>query len=118
MHAHGRGIWFLALLLALTLGTFAFDWYSVPVIAAAFAWIRRGDATVPLLASIAGASSWLVLLAVQSFAGPIAIVARVVGEAMQVGAAPLMLLTLAFPALLAGSAAGVIRGIGRSDSLA
>ena len=110
MHAHGRGIWFLALLLALTLGTFAFDWYSVPVIAAAFAWIRRADASVPLLASLAGTSSWLVLLAVQSLAGPIAIVARVAGDAMQVGATPLIVLTLAFPALLAGSAAGVIRG--------
>lgn len=110
MRAQGRGIWFLAFLLALTLGTFAFDWISVPVIAAAFAWIRRDDATVPLLASIAGASSWAILLAVQSFAGPIAEVARVVGEAMQVGAGPLLVLTIAFPALLAGSAAGLVRG--------
>lgn len=116
MRAQGRGIWFLALLLALTLGTFAFDWLAVPVIAAAFTWIRRDDAAVPVLASLAGASSWLVLLAVQSFKGPIADVARVVGEAMQVGATPLLVLTIAFPALLAGSAAGVVRGMRRSDS--
>lgn len=113
MRAQGRGIWFLALLIALTLGTFAFDWISVPVIAAAFAWIRRDDRTVPLLSSLAGAASWMVLLAVQSLAGPIAEVARVVGEAMQVGAGPLVVLTLAFPALLAGSAAGVVRGATR-----
>lgn len=116
MRAEGRGIWFLALLIALSLGTYAFDWISVPVIAAAFAWIRRDDATVPLLASIAGAGSWIVLLALQSLAGPIAEVARVVGEAMQVGAGPLMILTIAFPALLAGSAAGVVRGLGKTDS--
>jgi hypothetical protein len=113
MRAQGRGIWFLALLLALTLGTFAFDWLSVPIIAAAFAWIRRDDAAVPVLSSIAGAASWMVLLAIQSFAGPIGDVARVVGEAMQVGAGPLVMLTIAFPALLAGSAAGVVRGARR-----
>jgi hypothetical protein len=56
-----------------------------------------------------------VLLAVQSLAGPIAEVARVVGEAMQVGAAPLVVLTLAFPALLAGSAAGLVRGVARRE---
>jgi len=113
MRGQGRGIWFLALLIALTLGSFAFDWYSLPVIAAAFAWIRRYDPAVPLLSSIAGASSWMVLLAWQSLTGPIAEVARVVGEAMQVGAAPLMVLTIAFPALLAGAAAGLVRGIKR-----
>jgi hypothetical protein len=111
MRAQGRGIWFLALLLALTLGTYAFDWYAVPVIAAAFTWIRRDDTAVPVLTSIAGASSWMVLLAWQSFTGPIAEVARVVGEAMQVGAAPLLVLTIAFPALLAGSASGLVRGV-------
>lgn len=37
MRNPGRGIWFAALLLALALGTFAFDWLSVPIIAAAFA---------------------------------------------------------------------------------
>lgn len=113
MRTNGRGIWFLALLIALTLGTFAFDWFAVPVIAAAFAWIRREDAAVPVLSSLAGASSWMLLLALLSSRGPIADVARVVGEAMQVGAAPLLLLTLAFPALLAGAAAGVVRGIKR-----
>lgn len=110
MRAQGRGIWFLALLLALSLGTFAFDWMSVPFIAAAFTWIRRDDAAVPVLAALAAAASWMLLLALQSFAGPIAEVARVVGEAMQVGAGPLLVLTIAFPALLAGSAAGVVRG--------
>lgn len=113
MRAQGRGIWILALLLALSLGTYAFDWISVPVIAAAFAWIRRDDAAVPVLASLAGAASWMVVLALQSFGGPIAEVARVVGAAMQVGAGPLVVLTVAFPALLAGSAAGVMRGLGR-----
>ena len=111
MQMPGRGIWFVALLLALTLGTYAFDWLSLPILAAAFAWIRRDDPTVPLLASVAGAASWGALLVWQSFSGPVAEVARVVGDAMQVGGGPLLGLTIAFPALLAGAAAGVVRGV-------
>lgn len=114
MRNPGRGIWFVALLLALALGTFAFDWLSVPIIAAAFAWIRRDDVAVPLLSAIAGAGAWSLLLAWQATAGPVGEVARVVGEAMQVGATPLFVLTIAYPALLAGAAAGVVRGISAS----
>lgn len=112
MRKPGLGIWFAALLLALTLGTYAFDWLSVPVIAAAFAWIRRDDPVVPLAASVAGAAAWALLLAWQSMSGSVLEVAHVVGEAMQVGGGPLLGLTIAFPALLAGSAAGVVRGVG------
>jgi hypothetical protein len=104
-------MWFVAMLLAMTLGTYAFDWLAVPVLAAAFAWIRRDDATVPLLATVSGAASWSLLLGWQSMAGSVGEVARVVGEAMQVGGGPLLGLTIAFPALLAGSAAGVVRGL-------
>ncbi|MBA3853140.1 MAG: hypothetical protein C0503_01925 [Gemmatimonas sp.] len=111
MRKPGLGIWFVALLLALVLGTYAFDWLAVPVLAAAFAWVRREDASVPLLASVAGAASWMLLLVWQSMSGSVVEVARVVGEAMQVGGGPLLALTIAFPALLAGSAAGVVRGV-------
>jgi hypothetical protein len=111
MRTPERGLWFAALLLALVLGSFAFDWLAVPLIAGAFAWIRRGDAAVPLLSSVAGAAAWMLLLVWQSSAGPVFGVAQVVGEAMQVGGAPLLVLTIAFPALLAGSAAGLVRGI-------
>lgn len=110
MRKPGLGLWFAALLVALVLGTYAFDWLAVPVLAAAFAWIRREDASVPLLASVAGAASWMLLLVWQSMSGSVLEVARVVGEAMQVGGGPLVALTIAFPALLAGSAAGVVRG--------
>ncbi len=110
---NGRAVWFVALLLALVLGTYAFDWLAVPVIAAAFAWVRREDAAITLLAAIAGAASWMALLAAQAMTGSITQVANVVGEAMGVGPAPLLILTIAFPALLAGSAAGVVRGFAK-----
>ena len=112
MRNPGRGLWFVSLLIALVLGSYAFDWLAVPVIAAAFAWIRRDDQLVPAMAVIAGAASWMALLAWQSMTGSVMQVANVVGEAMQVGGGALIALTIAFPALLAGSAAGVVRGAG------
>lgn len=58
---------------------------------------------------------WAMLLAWVSFAGPVMEVAEVVGTAMKVGAGSLMVLTLAFPALLAAATAGVVRGVLRTN---
>jgi hypothetical protein len=99
------------LVLAVALGTYAFGWAAPAVLGAAWAAVRRDDAFVPLLASLSGMLGWGALLGVQAFAGPVARVAEVVGAAMQVGAGPLLVLTLAFPALLAGAAAGLVRGV-------
>lgn len=107
----GRLVWFLTLSLAVALATWGFGWGAVVVCAAAWTWIRRRDAAAPMLAALAAALAWGGLLLVQSFSGPVGRVAAVVGEAMQVGATPLLVLTLAFPALLAGATAGLVRGI-------
>lgn len=111
MERSGRLVWFLTLALAVALGTWAFGWGAVVVVSGAWAYIRRTDNAVPLLAAIAALVAWGGLLGVQALQGPVARVADVVGAAMQVGAGPLVLLTLAFPALLAGATAGVVRGI-------
>lgn len=112
MAAPGRFPWFLTLLLALALGTWAFGWGAVVVVTGAWTWIRRSDSAVPLLSAIAAAVAWGGLLAVQALMGPTGRVAEVVGAALTVGAGPLVLLTIAFPALLAGATAGVVRGVG------
>jgi hypothetical protein len=111
MLASGRLVWFVTLVAALALGTWAFGWGAVVVVSGAWAWIRRADGAVTLLSAVAGISAWAALLGLQSLQGPVARVAAVVGAAMQVGAGPLVLLTLAFPALLAGATAGVVRGL-------
>ena len=93
--------------MALALGTFAFGWYAVPVVAAAWAWIRRGDSAVPVLAALSGAVAWGTLLLIPGVTGGAAAqVADLVGQAMSVGGAALVVLTLAFPALLAGVGGG------------
>lgn len=108
-----RFLWFLTLVVAMALATWTFGWGAVVVLAGAWTWIRRSDPAVPVLASLAAIVAWGVLLGVQSLSSPIGRVAEVVGTAMQVGPASLIVLTLAFPALLAGATAGVVRGIGR-----
>ena len=63
--------------------------------------------------TLAASLAWGVLLMVPAVTGGrVRDVADVVGAAMQVGGGPLLALTLAFPALLAGSVAGVVRGVG------
>lgn len=104
-----RLLWFVTMLVAMTLSTWAFGWAAVVVIAAAWTWIRRRDPAVPLLAAIGGAASWALLLGFQAMSGPVARVADVVGAAMQVGPGALWALTLAYPALLAGATASVVR---------
>lgn len=107
----GRLIWFASLTMGLGLMTHTFGWLSVAILPVGFAWARRHDAAVPLMAALAGALSWGLMLWLASFRSPIGRVAEVVGEAMQVGAGPLLALTLAFPALLAGSAASLTRSL-------
>lgn len=110
---NARVIWFVTLVPAVALSTYAFGWIAVGVVAGAWAWIRRTDAAVPLLAALAASLAWGVLLMVPAVTGGrVRDVADVVGAAMQVGGGPLLALTLAFPALLAGSVAGVVRGVG------
>jgi hypothetical protein len=107
-----RFLWFLSLVVGLALSTWTFGWGAVVVLAAAWTWIRRGDAAVPVLAASAAAVSWGLLLGIQSLTVPIGRVAEVVGTAMQVGPASLIVLTLAFAALLAGATSGLVRGLG------
>ena len=91
--------------------TWVVAWWMVPVVAAVFGWVRRDDAATPLLAGLAGFVAWGALLLVAG-AGPEASVMNAVGRAMQVGPRALVGLTLAYPALLAASAAGVVRAAG------
>lgn len=111
MMRNARLLWWVTLVVAMTVATYGFGWLGVAFCAVGWAWIRRGDASVPLLAALAGAVSW----GAQLLAGGESVrrVAEVAGAAMQVGPLALTLLTVTFPALLAASLAGVVRGVQR-----
>ncbi len=86
-------------------------WWTVPVVAAAWALTHPSARWVPLAAGVAGTLSWAVLLLLASTPGDVQRVADVAGAAMGIGAAPLLLLTLLYPALLAVAAASLARAL-------
>jgi len=102
----------LAATAAMATCTWVVAWWMVPIVAAVFGWVRRDDAATPLLAGLAGFVAWGSLLLIAGLSGPEGSVMNAVGRAMQVGPLALVGLTLAYPALLAASAAGVVRAIG------
>jgi hypothetical protein len=97
------------LLVANVAATYGFGWIGIAFCAVGWAWIRSRDAAVPLLAALAAAVSWGALLIIG--AAQTREVAEVAGAAMQVGPLALILLTVVFPALVAGSLAGIVRGL-------
>lgn len=115
MLKNARMIWFITLTLGVALATYAFGWLAVVVLSGAWAYIRKDDPAMPLMAGGAGVLGWALLLLWGSFSGPIGVVAETVGAAMQVGGGSLLVLTLAFPALLAAATAGVVRGVLRTS---
>lgn len=100
---------FAAATAAMATATWFVAWWTVPIVAAAWAVRRRTDRTLPLLAAAAGMLSWLILLLLPSSPGAVARLAHVAGAAMGTGSGPLLALTLAFPALLAASAASLAK---------
>lgn len=98
-----------ALLLAgaLAAATWAFGWWSVPIVAAIWGWIAASLRRPVLVAGAAAATAWGALL-VWSWASATAstaALATALAGAMRVPSAVLVLLTLLFPALLAICAA-------------
>ncbi|MHB1296903.1 MAG: hypothetical protein ACYC0B_00115 [Gemmatimonadaceae bacterium] len=100
---------FAAATAAMATATWFIAWWTVPVVAALWALSRPGDRTLPLMAAAAGTLSWLVLLLLPSSPGAVARLAEVAGSAIGTGPGPLLALTLAFPALLAASAASLAK---------
>ncbi len=96
---------------AMAAGTWFIGWWTVPVIAAVWAVADRTDRALPLRAAVAGLTAWALLLAVQLPGGSLERLAGAVGAAIGVGALPLVVLTLVYPALLAASAAGLVRAV-------
>jgi hypothetical protein len=97
--------------LLMAAATWFIAWWTVPLLAAAWALARGGQRWIPLLAGVAGMMSWLLLVFLPSSPAAVGRLAQVAGAAMGTGPGPLFALTLAFPALLAASAASLARAI-------
>ena len=94
-------------------GTWFAGWWMVPVLGAAYgAWAASKRLTL-ITAALAGALSWGVILAYDASAGPMGRLLQVIGALFRVPGAALIVLTLAYAALLAVSAAALARGVRR-----
>lgn len=106
-----RSIWFVGVVAAIATCTWVVGWWMVPVVAGLYGFVRRRDAATPLLAGLAALVAWGVLLAFSAAGAPAGSVSDAVGRAMRVGPGPLMALTLIYPALLAASAAALVKAL-------
>jgi hypothetical protein len=107
----------IAQLAALTLvtaaGTWWGAWWMVPLIAAVFGAWGAKQRTVVFTATLAGALAWGALLAYDASLGPVGRLTRVFGAMFRMSGGTLIVLTIAYAALLAAAAAVLARGVRR-----
>lgn len=98
------GFWISAVL-AFALGTAVLGWWMVPVLGAVYGGLRP-SARPALTAASAAMAAWALLLSLTATQGPVGRLAGVLAGALGMPGFALMAITLIFPALLAGPAAG------------
>ena len=103
----------VGLTLAIAAGTWIGGWWMVPVIAGAYgAWGAR-HASSALTAMLAGGGAWGLLLAYDASVGPVLRLTHLFGTMFRMSGMTLVILTVAYAALLAVSAAAFARGLRR-----
>lgn len=103
----------VGLTLAIAAGTCIGGWWMVPVVAGAYgAWGARRPAAV-LTAMLAGGGAWGLLLAYDASVGPVVRLTQLFGTMFRMSGMTLVILTVAYAALLAVSAAAFARGVRR-----
>jgi hypothetical protein len=102
-------------LLALSFGiaTWVLGWWAIPLFAATAAALARDVARQAAAAALAAVVAWGGLLSWSAVEGSVWSFARLAGGAMGVSGWLLILMTLAFPAALAWSAAAVAQRLTR-----
>ena len=101
---------------AMAVLTWLIGWWAVPLVAAfvgSVLYLREG---VAWRMALAGAIAWALLLIVNAASGRLSVAATTVGGVMRVPGVVLVLITLAFPALLAWSAATVAIAVRRLEA--
>ena len=101
------------LVLAVAVGTALAGWWAVPVVTAAWLWLAPAGGSQVRSAMIGAALGWGLLLVWTELHGPIGPLARRVGGLIWLPGWGLVMLTLLFPAAVAGLVAVVMRRGGR-----
>ena len=102
---------FALLAAAYAVATFAVGWWAVPLVAAVYAAITTAQRASAALSGFAAILGWGALLAVTASQGPVGTLASELGGVLQLRPIAVYAVTLAFPGLLAVSAAVVTRAL-------
>jgi hypothetical protein len=109
--------WTIRLLLlagAFAAATAAVGWWGVAVVAASWGVIARARRASALESGLAALVAWGALLAIGAARGPIGSLAALIGSDLRIRPVSVYVVTLAFPALLALTAALVARSLALS----
>ena len=99
------------LAVAFALATAAFGWWTVPLLGAVWGGVASPGTRPASTAGAAACLGWVLLLAWTATQGPVWVLAQRVGGVMALPGWLFAVLTVAFAALLAGSAAGLVFGV-------
>jgi hypothetical protein len=94
---------------AFAIATSVLGWWAVPVVAAVYAAISSAQRSSALISGVAAMLGWGALLAVDAARGPIGTLAAELAGILRLGPAEIYALTIAYPGLLAITAAVVAR---------
>ncbi len=97
----------LTLAVLIAVATAMLGWWTVPVLGGLSGALMAAERRPVLFAGAAGAAGWAILLAGTALFGSVGVVATKVGAIFGLPGVVFIALALLFPALLAGSAAGV-----------
>ena len=101
---------------AMAVLTWLVGWWAVPLVAAfvgSIVYVREG---VAWRMALAAAIAWALLLVANATTGRLSVAATTLGGVLRVPGVVLVLITLAFPALLAWSAATVAIAVRRLEA--
>jgi len=101
---------------AFAIATFVLGWWAVPVVAAVYAAMSVAQRGSALLSGFAAMLGWGALLAITAARGPVGTLAAELGGVLNIKPVGVYVVTIAFPGLLAVSAAVVARAIASARS--
>lgn len=96
---------------AFAIATFVAGWWAVPLVAAGYAAITTAQRSVALVSGVSAMLGWGALLAITASRWPIGTLAVELGGVLNMRPMGVYAVTLAFPGLLAISAAIVARAL-------
>lgn len=96
---------------AFAIATFVLGWWAVPLVAAVYAVMSAAQRGSAVISGIAAMLAWGCLLAITAAQGPVPTLAAELGGVLKLSPLAVYVVTIAFPGLLAVSAAVVARAL-------